>query len=417
MRDRQLFVEHQLQNGIRIFTYEDDTPYTYIIVSVPVGSAHNMAGVTPGTFHFLEHMVMKRSQQNPGYKELKQLVGLRGGKLNAGTSWFDTCYILKISNRHLSPVLPGFFAQVFQPLWREEDIVKERGVISNERLRRARWFPAKSELGHYMNTQWRWCCPVSLRQVFGSDEDLATMTATTLNIAHQYYFDHRVWVMVGGSGRATELFEKIAALPVKEHTLSHQVDPVRWVKQDYHTKAFRDVSRFQLRVGGFVVPRPEPLMIQALQFILGYLINPIHGPLFRWLREEKGWVYELSSANKVDRYSNEWTLFFPLASMTQVAKVREELSEKVAAALSNAEGINLEVERLQGELDTFYWLTLGQIMENAQRHLENYGRIITETELRSNLERMRDPTFLQKVWQQYYASDRIGSFCATPLEE
>lgn len=415
MRDRQLFEQSTLPNGIKVFQYRDETPYTHIILRVPVGSSNSTGTIAPGTFHFLEHMCMLRSKRHPTEKEFDRLVGLKGGELHATTSPFDTTYQLQVHTKHLSALLPGFFSHVFEPVFYEKDITRERGVIASERRRKERWFPSKSEVGQYIRIRWMWDCSLSLRQRVGSDEDLALMTPESLATAHQHYFLPRTWVLVGGSGDISVLLDLLASLTLAAPDPPHVFEPLHWVTREYHERAFSDLRRFELRYGGIRTPRPEPLTAHALHFILQYLTNSIHGPLYQWLREEKGWVYEVGSRCSYDDKSLDWMLYFPLASREQVTAVRTELPGRIAAALANAEAVSTEVSRLGDHVDAFSYLTLAPIVRDAAGCLEDFGYIIPEVQMRRNLEKMRDVAFLQRVWEEHSTPDCTGCFCAVPL--
>lgn len=417
MRDRQLFDEKTLKNGIRTFQYLDDTPYTQVILQVPVGSSNSTGSVTPGTFHFLEHILMLRSKRHPQAKEFNRLVGLKGGRFGASTSCFNTSYRLKIPSKNLRTVLPGFYSHIFEPVFNEQDIERERGVIANERRKKERWFPTDTEIGQYLRTQWQWDCPLSLRQRLGCDEDLARMTPQSLLEAHRSYFDPRVRVMVGGSGDVSALFDSLSTLAVSAQQPPQCFEPIHWVNQEYHERAFRDIRRFELHYAGIVVPRPEPLVVQALRFILIYLTNSIHGPLHEWLREEKGWVYEVGHSHDFDNKSLDWTLYFPLGNREQVNVVRAELEGRISAALDDEEKVDREVDRLGDHFDTFIYLRLEDILEDAQHCLESFGYIIPEVQLRKYLEKMRDVHFLQQVWREAFTPEQTGCFCAVPLED
>jgi predicted Zn-dependent peptidase len=419
MRDRQVFIEGQLRNGIRTFDYRDESPYTSVTIRVPVGSVNSTGRFLPGTFHFLEHLVMKRSKNHPHLKEYERMVGLKGGNIDAETSAFWTTYILEIPTKHFEEVLPGFFSLVFEPLLLEEDIQHERGVISSERKKKERWFPGQNEEQQYLYTKWQRDCFLSLRQRLGEEKDLGQMNEALLRAAHSHYLDSETWVMSAGSGDPTLLYTLIEGLEVNSHAVaSAYFEPLTWVNQDYHEHGFRDLSRFVLRYGCIMKPRPESHIIRASDFILSYLTNTVHGPLYHWLREENDWVYELGWSGAVTTsLSHDWTLRFPLANLEQVSRVRQELAERVEMALRNGEAISLEVDRLQSKADAYWYPTLGPIVKDARTSLALYGRILSEAELRKRLEKCRDAAYLQEVWSYYFTSENMGCFCATPLPE
>ena len=125
LRDRQVFEEQQLPNGIRTYSYQDTSPVTFVSITIPVGSAHNRGNILPGTFHFLEHMVFKRSQLYPGLNDFWRKVGLKGATINATTKRNLTVYTLEVPSVHLDEVVAGFISLIFDPLLSAEDVTNE----------------------------------------------------------------------------------------------------------------------------------------------------------------------------------------------------------------------------------------------------------------------------------------------------
>ncbi len=417
MRDKQVFDEHMLSNGIKVFEYKEDTPFTRIVVQIPVGTVHNTELILPGTFHFLEHMITLRSLRHPVYNQFCHLVGLKGGTFEATTKSFWTTYALDIPSKHLKEVLPGFFSQLFEPVFQEEDIALQRGIISNERKGRERWYPGSSEEEHYLRTQWQSDYAFSLCQMMGNDAGVACITPDYLYQVHQNYHNSGIQVIIGGSGDVSSLLCVLSEMKVEKRTLPTSFRVIHWINQEYHEKSFRDQSRFSLQYGGILSPRPEEVFNFVLSFILRYFTNTVHGPLYEWLREEKGWVYDIGCSVSTFRdQSFDWTLKFPLNNLEQVYVVRNELQGRINKALANSDTVSQEVDRAGDTIEAYGYQTLEQIMNSAESDLERYGFIRSESHIRSNLELCRNTQFLQKVWTEAFAPEKIGCFCALPLK-
>ncbi|HEY1074464.1 MAG TPA: insulinase family protein [Patescibacteria group bacterium] len=415
MRDRQVFDENTLKNGIKTYTYKEDVPFTIVHLRIPVGSSHSTGDIIPGSFHFLEHLLMDRSETYSNFNEFNRLVGLKGGHVSAATGPFETKFTLSIPTKHFPSLSKGLLDQVFKPLFLEEDIALERGIIRNERTMKERWFPGSSEKGQYIATQWLNDCPLTLRQRLGNDEDLARMTPESLRKVHRYYSDPRMKVVIGGSGYLDPFFEELAALSTQEHSLTEHYKPVSWANREYHEKEFRDVSRHELYYGGISTPKPDINALGAIPFILNYLTNSIHGPLYRWLREEKGWVYNLGSSFYSDRYSADWTLTFPLGDKEQVETVRKELWERVRSALNDQDAINADIDRQLDYAKAYSFQRVSDILGFALNSLTIHERIIPESEMFAFAEKLRDRAFLVKIFEEHFAQEHMGTFLATPL--
>lgn len=416
IQDRSQFEKRTLKNGITWYANSAiPVDFTSLYINLPVGHAHNTGDILPGTFHFLEHMCFESSRSYPDAMSFNRTAGLVGGGNNALTSTDRTQYELSAPNAKINNLIEGLFDQIFHPVFPEINIKRNQGVIANERQRRARYFPSRSEISQYENTQWKFDNPFPLQQIFGNDEDLEMMTPENLRQAQQYYFDPRIYVVVVGSANLSKLEGLLSNLEVHEHSLPMKMDPLRWQDKSYRVVEFNDASRFTLTLGGIIQSPPDPPTMRQLRFILNYLTNHIHGPLYHWLRVENSWAYNLSWDVWEDRYAADWALDIPLQNTEQVNIVRREWRERAYDSLSNKTQVFAEVERLLGS--SVYWsTTANSILGSANGMLNIYGRIITDTQWREVIEGCRDTTNLQKLFEQYCNDDEVGEYCAAPKD-
>ena len=416
LRDRQIFDSQTLPNGVQTYVYADQGRYSVSTITVPVGSASSFGRYAPGTFHFLEHMLFNRSKEHPALNQYSTLVGLKGGTFSASTAPFHTRYVLQVPTIHFAELWKGFFSAVFQPYFDSNDLEVERGTISSERRRKERWFPGGSELEQYMDTGWMHDIALTLEQRLGSESSLAAIDIAALEYAHRSsYFSEGLQMVTGGSADFKPLIASLAELRIQGAPPERRIDPIRWVNKEYHVQPFRDIGRHILRFGGIVSGPPEPLRNRARSFILEYLTNSTHGPLFKWLREERGWVYDLGYSNGLSLNGQGiWTLRLPLGTQGQVKIVREQLVERVEAALQDTKALNNEVGRLLNMAEAYWYPEIAPIVNEALSSLENSGRIFSEVEYLARLDRFRDSTFLTDVWKEATAPESVGSFCATP---
>jgi predicted Zn-dependent peptidase len=279
-----------------------------------------------------------------------------------------------------------------------------------------KWYPGETEVEHYLSTQWAWHVPISRRQMFGEDEDLAATTAERLSALHQNYFDPQIVVLASGALDLRPVFDSLSALSLGPRALPVAYDPLRWVRREYHEKEFQDQGTFTYYAGAqFELPREYGEEV-AVGFIGNYLVNTDHGPLYNWLRKEKGWVYGLYFNNYSSPRDFSWLLRIPLHSREQIDEVRKELLQRMRDALQNRAAIDKEVERRLGA-EVFHYQTLASIMSSASLDLQNRERIISEAEFRGYLETCRNTEFLTKVFDKYFSSNEIGEFSAIPKAE
>ncbi len=121
----------RLGNGIRIVT--ESMPYVRSVsLGVWVNSGSRVeTGPENGLAHFVEHMVFKGTL-NRSAEDIARSVDSVGGGLDAFTSKELVSFNTKVLDDHLPFALDVLSDLVLNPLFREEDIEKEKGVILEE---------------------------------------------------------------------------------------------------------------------------------------------------------------------------------------------------------------------------------------------------------------------------------------------
>ena len=126
------FIKHALPNGVRlVFT---PMPFSHCVgINIFVGTgSRNEALKINGVSHFLEHMVFKGTRSYGDPKTISEEIEGVGGVLNAYTSESVTNFHVKVTPEHFTKAFSLVSSLVLEPLLREEDIQKEKGVIVEE---------------------------------------------------------------------------------------------------------------------------------------------------------------------------------------------------------------------------------------------------------------------------------------------
>ena len=120
-----------LPNGIRVVT--ESMPYVRSVsLGVWIGSGSRVEeGPENGLSHFIEHMVFKGTK-NRSSEEIARSVDSVGGGLDAFTSKELVSFNTKVMDEHLPFAFDILSDLVLNPLFRTEDIEKEKGVILEE---------------------------------------------------------------------------------------------------------------------------------------------------------------------------------------------------------------------------------------------------------------------------------------------
>jgi len=411
MKERLNFQETVLPNGIKVYGYPYDVPFAVIYIIIPLGTAHNQQPILPGSFHLLEHMVLKRSMRFPEFLSFKQFIGLNGGYSNGTTYLFETRYEVDMPTNIFQESFEGILSQIFEPIFNLEDLENEKKIIANERRRKERWYPGTNELSQYMRSGWQFSSFCPIEQIFGCDEDLATINLSYLISLHDSYFCDKIIVLLGGDYDEKFALEKLSAIKTSPQILPGQINQFKWKKREYHEIEMNSVRCHTYCYGG-LTGNLNWKERQALNFILTFLINIIHGPLFKWLRSEKGWVYELKRYFDYQTQGS-WYVIFPLNNKEQVDTVRNELHSRIQKSLADKNLIGQEIKRILANR-IFLYQKLDDFMDYALNFLSIEGKIFTEKEIIETIQSFSDVNYLLEIYEKYMSPAVTGEFLALP---
>lgn len=121
-----------LPNGLRVFLIDTKAfPTLTTLLIVGAGSRYEHEK-NNGVAHFLEHMFFKGSKKYPDPYILTSTIEQLGGIWNAFTSKDYTGYFIKATSEHFDTVIDVLSDVLLRPLFKEEEIEKEKGVIVEE---------------------------------------------------------------------------------------------------------------------------------------------------------------------------------------------------------------------------------------------------------------------------------------------
>src|ERR1051325_4052775 len=120
-----------LTNGVRVIT--EVMPHVRSVsVGIWIGSgSRRETAEQNGVAHFIEHMLFKGTTRRSA-EDIARSVDSIGGNLDAFTAKELVCFNTKVLDQHLSLAFDVLADLVLHPLFRDEDIEKEKGVILEE---------------------------------------------------------------------------------------------------------------------------------------------------------------------------------------------------------------------------------------------------------------------------------------------
>lgn len=126
------FKLNTLPNSLRVLTIPVPTLES-VTVTIWIGTGSRFeTAKNSGISHFLEHMVFKGSKKRPTAKDIAEAVDSIGGEFNAATSKEWTNFYIKTRNTNLDTAFDVLSDMVLNPLIKEEDLAREKGVIVEE---------------------------------------------------------------------------------------------------------------------------------------------------------------------------------------------------------------------------------------------------------------------------------------------
>ncbi len=129
------FRKAKTSNGMDIIFIE--RPYSPMIsfqVWVRAGSKYERPGIT-GISHMIEHMMFKGSSKYGPQEHAKRVQDI-GGEFNAFTGHDKTVYYENIAPQHLENIIEMESDRFLHPLFNQEEFLRERDVVMEERLLR-----------------------------------------------------------------------------------------------------------------------------------------------------------------------------------------------------------------------------------------------------------------------------------------
>jgi predicted Zn-dependent peptidase len=118
-------------NGLTILTERMEHVRSVAMgVWIRAGSRHEVAELN-GISHFVEHMVFKGTETRSAQRIAREVDAI-GGNLDAFTGKETVCFNIKVLDEHVPTALDVLSDLVLHPIFAEDDIRRERGVILEE---------------------------------------------------------------------------------------------------------------------------------------------------------------------------------------------------------------------------------------------------------------------------------------------
>ncbi|MGH9609114.1 MAG: M16 family metallopeptidase [Bryobacteraceae bacterium] len=393
-----------LPNGIRIVT--EAMPYVRSVsLGVWIGSGSRVEhGPENGISHFLEHMVFKGTK-NRSAEEIARSIDSVGGGLDAFTSKELVSFNTKVLDEHLPFALDVLADLVLNPLFREQDIEKEKGVILEEIKMEAdqpefvlhEAFLSNFWKGHGLG-----------KPILGTRETVKKFNSEALHGYYErVYTPKNILVTAAGNldhGRIVDLIRD------KFHVGERGTPPAASVPKSHAPIVLK--KKDSLEQVHITLGVPAYPMAHELRFPM-YVLNTVLGGgmssrLFQNIREKQGLAYAVYS--ELNLFSDTGCLLVYAGTAAETAKqvvasVMEEL-RALKRDLITEEELRRAKDHLKGSLMLSLESTSSR-MSNLARQELYFDRFLSFDDMLEMIEAVRRDE-VQLMAQEFFRIENIA---------
>lgn len=330
-----------LKNGMRIVTVPmKDTKSLTLLALFGTGSRYETKK-TNGVSHFLEHLFFKGTRSRPRPGDVSQALDDVGAEHNAFTSKEYTGYWVKAAARHAPLALDIVSDILLEPLFKEEEIEKERGVIFQE-------------MHMYIDTPRRYVHNLFESLVYGDNPlgwDIIGTTESLRGLGRNDILKYRTSQYVGSSAvlviagsfqeeetlrRVEKAFGPLSTGTAKSYT------PFRHIKKDVPRVHLEYKTSDQTHIvmgarSGISMFHKERHAAALLATVLG---GKTSSRLFQEIREKRGLAYTVSAMTEQFLDSGYFSVYagVPHAKAKEVVRrIRDEFQRVGEKGISDRE--------------------------------------------------------------------------------
>ena len=402
-----------LPNGLTVVS--EAIPYVRSVavgIWVEGGSRIEPAALN-GISHFIEHMVFKGTARR-SVEEIARESDALGGAVDAFTTKESVCFNAKVLDEHLPRALDILADLVQGPLFRDDDIKKERGVVLEE-IKMDQDNP--DYLVHELFTQTFWRDHAIGRPILGTQKTLAGFRHNVVrDFFREWYVPNHILISAAGRlehGRLLELVDRyFHRLKPRQNGFE---DPSPATRPRVVTRKRRELEQVHMVLGVPMHPMPhkERYAVALMNIILGAGMS---SRLFQNLREREGLAYSIFTDLHAYRDTGCLTIYAGTATEKMSQAVRLILRE--LRRLKREPVPEEEFRRAQDNLKASLMFTLESTvsrMTNLARQQTYFGRFINPDEMLGSIDAVR-PEQIQAVAQEFFRPELAGMSALGPLE-
>lgn len=315
-----------LKNGLNLFLVNiPDARSVVFTIFVKVGSRYERKG-EEGVAHFLEHVFFKGSQNYPSPTAITTLIDAIGGDFNAATSKETTEFYIHAEKHHFDLIFDVLTDMVQNPLFSEEELEKEKGVVIEE-INLYQDNPGaqvESDLEGVM-----WPHAALGKEIIGTKKSIEALTrANVFDFKERFYLPNNIILGISGAFDEKHVLRRVQKMwghlkPGKIPAYSSAKDGQR--KPEVLVQ-HRTTKQAHLALGfkSFPHGHKNNPAVMLLGSILG---GNMSSRLFVNIREQKGLAYSVRASNSAYFDTGNFTVHAGLKVEKTLDALRAILAE------------------------------------------------------------------------------------------
>jgi predicted Zn-dependent peptidase len=394
-----------LANGVRVIT--EAMPHVRSVsVGIWIGSgSRRETQEQNGISHFIEHMVFKGTTHRSAV-DIARSVDSIGGNLDAFTAKELVCFNTKVLDEHLSQAWDVLADLVLNPLFRAEDLEKEKLVILEEIKMEA---DSPDYLVHEIFSSNFWKDHPLGKPILGTRE---TVRRFDSDMIRQYYSNVYAPSNLIVTAAGNLAHERVVTL-VRDHFESLPAGaptPADHVPNTHARIALRNKKSLEqvhlcLGVPSYPLPHSERFACYVLNTLLG---GGMSSRLFQNIRERQGLAYAVFS--ELNPYRDTGCLsIYAGTSQESARKVVESIVNEFRD-LKEKSVSDEELRRAKDHLKGSLMLSLESTasrMTNLARQQMYFGKFFTLDELVESIEAITAAD-VQRIAQTFFDPKQIA---------
>jgi predicted Zn-dependent peptidase len=394
-----------LANGLRVIT--EAMPHVRSVsVGIWIGSgSRRETAEQNGLSHFIEHMLFKGTSKRSA-EDIARSVDSIGGNLDAFTAKELVCYNTKVLDEHLSQAFDVLADLVLHPMFREDDIEKEKGVILEELKMEA---DSPDYLVHEIFSSNFWKDHPLGKPILGTRETVKKYDRAMVQSFYSSIYAPANMLITAAGNLA---HERMVAL-VREHfedvapgePLGADPVPGTHARIALRNKKALEQVHMCLGVPSYPLPHEERFACYVMNTLLG---GGMSSRLFQNIRERQGLAYAVFS--ELNPYRDTGCLsIYAGTSIESAPKVVQSILKEFRQLKEQAVN-DEELRRAKDHLKGSLMLSLestGSRMSNLARQEMYFSRFFTLDELVESIE-LVTAADVQRIAQTFFDPKQIA---------